>query len=184
MTRTWTINGTLTVKAAKDSQTLLADPVAKAIAMMKPADTDAIGIAAIDPGMSDVAEFCQHYQVPLAASVNCVIVRGRRGARTRYAACIALATTKVNINTVARRHLAVDKAEVADPADAVERVRMDSEGFTAIGLPTEWPILIDAAVAAAPELVVGAGTKAAKLFVSGGLLADLPDTEVVDGLAG
>jgi prolyl-tRNA editing enzyme YbaK/EbsC (Cys-tRNA(Pro) deacylase) len=38
-------------------------------------------------------------------------------------------------------------------------------------------------VAEAPEVVIGAGVRGAKLFLPGAVLAGLPHVEVVDGLA-
>jgi prolyl-tRNA editing enzyme YbaK/EbsC (Cys-tRNA(Pro) deacylase) len=43
-------------------------------------------------------------------------------------------------------------------------------------------VLVDAAVATAPEVVIGSGIRASKLFVPGEALAALPGAEVVEGL--
>ena len=177
MTQQWTINGSLAVTAASERLDLLATPVAKAL----PPDA---GVAEIDPELADTAQFCAHYGVPLAASANCVIVAGKRGGgEPRYAACMALATTRVNVNTVVRKRIEARKASFAPMAQAVELTGMEYGGITPVGLPAGWPILVDAAAAAAPELVIGSGRRGSKLLVSGEILAALPGAEVVEGLA-
>ena len=55
-------------------------------------------------------------------------------------------------------------------------------GITPFGLPADWPLLIDGAVAAAGELVVGSGVRHSKLLVPGEVLTKLPSAEVIDGL--
>lgn len=61
--------------------------------------------AAIDPYLADTAEFCARYEVDLADSANCVIIAGRRGDATRFAACVVLATTRADVNGVVRKRL-------------------------------------------------------------------------------
>ena len=94
-----------------------------------------------------------------------------------------LANTRADINTVVRKRLDVRKASFLSLDDAVERTGMEYGGITPIGLPREWPILIDARVAAAPLLTLGAGVRSSKIIVPGALLADLPGAEVIEGLA-
>ena len=47
------------------------------------------------------------------------------------------------------------------------------------GLPEDWLILVDDAVAAAGPVVIGAGVRGAKLLVDGAALAALPNAEVL-----
>lgn len=176
---TWTIAGTLDVLPAAEHPELLAEPVAKALAAL-PAER--VGVAAIDPGLADTAEFCAAYGSPLSASANCVVVAGRRGGEERLAACLVLATTRADVNGVVRRRLDVRKASFAPMEQAVALTGMAYGGITPVGLPDGWPILVDAAVAAAPELVIGSGVRGSKLLVPGHLLAALPGAEVVEGL--
>jgi prolyl-tRNA editing enzyme YbaK/EbsC (Cys-tRNA(Pro) deacylase) len=93
-----------------------------------------------------------------------------------------LATARADVNGVVRRRLDVRKASFAPMDDAVARTGMAYGGITPFGLPAGWPLLIDAAVAAAPELIVGSGVRTSKLLVPGDVLAKLPGAEVVDGL--
>ncbi|HEX6357282.1 YbaK/EbsC family protein [Actinophytocola sp.] len=177
----WSIAGSLTVLRAVDHPELLADPVAKALpALPDPAD---VGVAAIDPDLADTAAFCETYGSPLEASANCVVVAGKRAGEERFAACLVLATTRADVNGVVRRRLDVRKASFAPMDTAVELTGMAYGGITPLGLPADWPLLIDPAVAAAPELVIGSGIRASKLLIPGPTLALLPNAEVVEALA-
>ena len=55
-------------------------------------------------------------------------------------------------------------------------------GITPVGLPPDWPLLVDAAVAAAPAGVIGSGVRHSKLALPGPLAARLAGAEVVDSL--
>jgi len=43
-------------------------------------------------------------------------------------------------------------------------------------------VLIDAAVAAAPQVVIGSGLRRSKLALAGKTLADLPGAVIIEGL--
>ncbi|MBN9745592.1 hypothetical protein DMP23_31690 [Amycolatopsis sp. A1MSW2902] len=178
---TWTIAGSLTVVPAPTRTDLLAEPVSKALAAM-PAP-DEVGVTEIDPELADTAAFCEAYGSPLTASANCVVVAGKRAGEVRFAAALVLATTRADVNGVIKRRLDVRKASFAPMDEAVSLTGMEYGGITPVGLPADWPILIDQAVADAPELVIGSGIRGSKLLISGAALAGLPNAEVIDGLA-
>lgn len=174
----------LTDHAAADRPDLLAAPVAAAVAAWKhTTPVERLRVAAIDPELADTANFCEAYGVPLEASANCVVIAARRGGETRLAACVVLATTRADVNGVVRRRLEARKASFAPREEAVRQTGMEYGGITPVGLPEEWPILVDAAVVAQPLVVVGSGLRRSKLVLPGAALAELPGAEVVDGLA-
>lgn len=177
----WDIAGTLDVVPANTRTELLADPVAAALRRVP--DPGAVGVAEIDPELADTAEFCAAYSTPADASANCVVVAGKRSGETRYAAAMVLATTRADVNGAIRRRLDVRKASFAAMDTAVELTGMAYGGITPLGLPADWPILVDSAVAQCPELVIGSGVRGSKLLVTGDTLTSLPGAEVVEGLA-
>ena len=166
---------------ALDRPELLAAPVVTALHAL-PAIAPLVEVAAIDPTLADTEAFCAAYGVLPEESANCVIVAARRGEETTYAACMVLATTKADVNSLVRKHLGARKASFAPMADAVELSGMEYGGITPIGLPESWPILVDAAVAAAPVAVVGSGIRGSKLWLPGTALAGLPGAQVLEGL--
>nr|WP_239028233.1 YbaK/EbsC family protein [Pseudonocardia acidicola] len=162
---------------------MLGDPVAHALKLLDPADAALVGVAEIDSDLADTAAFCAAYSSPLASSANCVVVAGRRGEETRYAACLVLATTRADVNGLVRKRLNARKASFAPMDDAVALTGMAYGGITPVGLPADWPVLVDPAVAAAPAVVIGSGIRGSKLALPGALAAALPGAEVVEGLA-
>ena len=178
----WSVLGTLQAVPALDRPDLLGDPVALALKALDPADAARVGVAEIDPGLADTAQFCAAYSSPIDGSANCVVVAGRRGEDTRYAACLVLASTRADVNGLVRKRLNARKASFAPMDDAVELTGMEYGGITAIGLPEGWPLLVDSAVAAAPAVVIGSGIRGSKLALPGELAARLPAAEVVEGL--
>jgi prolyl-tRNA editing enzyme YbaK/EbsC (Cys-tRNA(Pro) deacylase) len=174
--------GKLQTEVATTRPDLLAPPVVAALAEWPGGDTDEILVAPIDPELADTAAFCEAYDVGLDVSANCVVVAGKREGEIRYAACLILATTRADVNGTVRRHLDVRKASFAPMADAVELSGMEYGGITPIGLSPQWPILIDAAVAAAPAVVIGSGIRGSKIVIPGSVLTKLPTAQVVEGL--
>ncbi|MBL7491090.1 hypothetical protein I6A60_13050 [Frankia sp. AgB1.9] len=159
---------------------LLAGPVAAALASLGLAD--AVQAAPIDPDLADTAEFCAAYGIDAAESANCVVVAGKRGQTVTFAACVVLATTRADVNGLVRRRLDARKVSFAAREDAVGATGMEFGGITPLGLPADWPVLVDAAVAAAPWVVIGSGLRRSKLALAGKTLATLPTAEVLDGL--
>ena len=173
------MNGPGTLDWTDDVSSLVAQPVADALA----AWGGSVLAAPIDPGVADTAAFCETYGVSMDDSANCVVIAGRRGGETRYAACVVLATTRADVNGVVRRRLDARKASFAPMDDAVALTAMEFGGITPIGLPAQWPVLVDAAVLQREVVVIGSGLRRSKLALAASSLPTLPNAEVIDGLA-
>jgi len=182
--------GTEPAVPALDRPDLLAPPVAAALADLAGSPgQDAghlrvgdIGVAEIDPALADTAAFCERYGVSPSESANCVVVAGRRDGQTRLAACMILATTRADVNGLVRRELDVRKASFAPIETAVALTGMEYGGITPIGLPADWPIFVDEAVARTARVVIGSGVRRSKLTLPGAALASLPGATVIAGL--
>ena len=155
---------------------LVAQPVADAVRRTMPGG---VYIAAIDPVFSDTAAFCASYAIDLGISANCVVLEARRAERTWYAACMILATDRADVNGVIRRTLEARKISFASMETAVRLTGMEYGGITPIGLPADWPILVDERVAEAERVVIGSGFRRSKLLVPGRLLASLPNARTL-----
>jgi prolyl-tRNA editing enzyme YbaK/EbsC (Cys-tRNA(Pro) deacylase) len=175
--------GSLELVTALERPDLLAPAVGAALAKLDHVlPAGAVKVAEIDPDLADTAEFCARYGIAPAASANCVVVAGRRGGETRFAACVVLATTRADVNGVVRRQLDVRKASFAPVDVAVAETAMEYGGITPIGLPEGWPVFLDAAVAAAPRVVIGSGVRRSKLALTGDMLRRLPGVTLLEGL--
>jgi prolyl-tRNA editing enzyme YbaK/EbsC (Cys-tRNA(Pro) deacylase) len=173
--------GSLVTVPALERTDLLAPPVAAMLHRWGWASS--VGVAEIDPDVSDTAVFTRTYGVPPEVSANCVVVAGRREGEERVAACVVLATTRADVNGAVRRLLDVRKSSFLATDVAVERTGMEFGGITPVGLPAGWRVLVDAGVAEVPLAVIGSGVRRSKLLLPGGSIAALPGAEVVEGLA-
>jgi prolyl-tRNA editing enzyme YbaK/EbsC (Cys-tRNA(Pro) deacylase) len=160
---------------------LLAKATAAALAAW-PGGADA-EVAPIDPDLADTVAFCEHYGVSLEESANCVVVTGKRGGVTSYAACLVTAVTRADVNGVVRRRMDARKATFAPLDDVVAATGMEFGGITPVGLPDGWPVLIDARVVEQDHVVIGSGIRGSKLWLPGASLATLPSAEITEGLA-
>jgi prolyl-tRNA editing enzyme YbaK/EbsC (Cys-tRNA(Pro) deacylase) len=162
--------GNLEWSPLKDRPDLVAPPVT-AVAAGFPE----FRVAVIDPALADTAAFCESYDVAPGSSANCVVIVGRRGGETRYAAVMVLATMRADVNGVIRKELDVRKCSFAPMDEAVALTGMEYGGITPIGLPDGWPILVDEAVVAAGDVVVGSGLRRSKLLLPAAQLLRLPN---------
>ncbi len=172
--------GSLVIARALDHPELLAAPVRAAL--LKGSAAAEVGIVEIDPDVADTAAFCDRYGVRPDESANCVIVAARREGTTRFAACVVLANTRADVNGIVRRRLDARKVSLASMGDAISASAMEYGGITPVGLPAEWPLLIDGAVARHPRIVIGSGVRMSKLVLPGHALASLPAAEVIEHL--
>ena len=170
--------GSLDWLPAAEHPDLLAAPVAAALGAL----AEPVWVARIDEDLADTAAFTEAYGVPLESSANCVVVAARRAGVTTLAACLVLATSRADVNGFVRRYLDARKASFAPQDVAVAESGMAYGGITPVGLPPDWPLLVDAAVAAADWVVVGSGTRGSKLALPGRVAAALPGADVLEGL--
>jgi len=175
--------GILELEPALRRRDLLAPSVASALDSWDAnASPDDVLVAEIDPELADTRAFCERYGVALERSANCVILAARREGRAWFAACVVLATTRADVNGVAKRHLGASKISFAAMDAAVGASGMEYGGITPLGLPAGWPILIDENVAAADGVIVGSGLRRSKIWLPGPALAQLPNATVLASL--
>jgi prolyl-tRNA editing enzyme YbaK/EbsC (Cys-tRNA(Pro) deacylase) len=149
----------------------------------RPDIAPAVGVVAIDPALADTAALTEAYGLPPEASVNCVVVVGKRAGEERVAALAIRADTRADINNAAKRLLDVRKASFMAVDQAVERSGMEYGGITPPGLPATWRLLVDHGATTRGPAIIGSGVRGGKIVLPGELLAELPGAEVIDGLA-
>jgi prolyl-tRNA editing enzyme YbaK/EbsC (Cys-tRNA(Pro) deacylase) len=172
------------VRTAPDALDVLVEPVARAVRHWTgPVPAEEVYWVDSDPQWADTAAFVEHYgRELLEASANCLVVTGRRGQARTHAACVVLSHTRVDVNGVVRDRLDARKASFAAMDFATDESGMEYGGITPIGLPADWPLLVDAAVADLPYVLVGSGSRRGKLLVPGKAFAQLPGAVVLEGL--
>ncbi|MEU6880010.1 YbaK/EbsC family protein [Streptomyces sp. NPDC046712] len=169
---------------ACDCLDLLTEPVAAAVRAWQGAvPADQLLYVDTDPEIADTAVFVEHYGARLLdESANCVIVAGKRGEETTLAACVVRSATRVDVNGVVRKHLGSRKVRFASMETATGESGMEYGGITPIGLPADWPVLVDATVVDTAWVLVGSGRRRGKLIVPGKAFAQLPGAVVLEGL--
>lgn len=81
-----------------------------------------------------------------------------------------------------RRRLGARKASFAPMDLASGETGTEYGGIAPGGLPSSWPVLVDAAVVDLPGVLVGRGRPCGKLLVPGEAFAELPGAMVLEGL--
>jgi len=165
-------------RPALERTDLLAEPVAaalRALEVSSPEDADLARQAQVVP-------IDPRYSLDPEATGNCVLVAGRRTGQERIAACVVRATDFADVNHVVKKRIDVRKASFLPVERAVEMSGMEYGGITPIGLPEDWRLFIDGAVADRDTVLIGSGVRHSKLLVPGALLAALPGAEIVAGL--
>jgi len=135
-----------------------------------------------DPSFADTAEFCNNYGYSPNESANAILLEGKAESPV-YALCVVLATTRINVNKVARKRLGTRKASFASAEVTKSLTGMEIGGVTPVGLPDDVPIWIDNLVMEASKVIIGAGSRNAKIYLSPDNLLRFPNTHIVENLS-
>ncbi len=135
-----------------------------------------------DPDLADTAAFCAAYGYLAEDSANTIIVIGKSDP-PKYAACVVLATTRLDVNRVVRHRFGTKKASFASGDQTQEMTGMMIGGVTPFGLPADLPIWVDSRVIERQRLLFGGGSRSCKVVGPPALLTSQPQVEVVEGLA-
>ncbi len=173
--------GTLKVSPVSERSDLVAPSVAEMIQLLGLGDR--VGIAEIDPALSDTAAFCEHYGVSLGQSANCIVLEAKRGERSWFAACVILGNTRADINGAARKTLDARKVSFAPMEEAVSQSGMEYGAITPVGLPEDWSILVDKKVTEMEHVIIGSGLRKSKIVIPGNKFLSLPNVQIIENLA-
>jgi prolyl-tRNA editing enzyme YbaK/EbsC (Cys-tRNA(Pro) deacylase) len=170
----------------------MSDPVEASVL----AALDATGVAyaamPCDPGFADTAAFCERYGIAPEDSANTIVVvakprpsgdgSGEQQPR-RYVACVVLATNRLDVNGVVKRRLGARKVSFASADETRELTGMSIGGVTAVALPADLAVWVDARVMERDSIVLGGGSRSLKIRVAPEVFLHVPGTEVVEDLA-
>lgn len=135
-----------------------------------------------DPDMADTAAFCAHYGFAIEQAANTILVASKKVAPPKYAACVVLGSTRLDVNKKVSELLAVKRLSFADGETTVDLTGMAIGGVTAFGIG-DLPIYVDSAVMEQAQVVMGGGNRSSKLLLNPNQLTKLPNVVVVEGLA-
>ncbi len=139
-------------------------------------------VMACDPDLADTAAFCEHYGFTMESAANTILVASKKVDPPRYAVCVVLGTTRLDVNKKVSELLGVKRLSFADAQVTQDLTGMMIGGVTAFGI-TGLPVYVDAAVMERPQVVMGGGNRSSKVLLDPKELTKLARVEVVDGLA-
>jgi|TARA_B100000959_G_scaffold22669_2_gene21874 prolyl-tRNA editing enzyme YbaK/EbsC (Cys-tRNA(Pro) deacylase) len=135
-----------------------------------------------DPELADTAVFCEHYGIPLSISANVIVAAGKSNPR-QYAACVLLASTRLDVNKSVRKRMGVKKCSFASAEETRALTGMEIGGVTALGLPASLPLWVDSRVMQPDYVILGGGSRSIKIKVSPAVFNLTPNTTIIEGLA-
>jgi prolyl-tRNA editing enzyme YbaK/EbsC (Cys-tRNA(Pro) deacylase) len=138
-------------------------------------------IVEIDPDFSDTEAFCAKYGYPPEQTCNTIIVTSKRGPK-KYAACVILAHTRLDVNKRVTGLLGTAKASFAPAEEVKELTGMQLGGVTPCALPDDLPLYVDERVMEAEWVILGGGSRRLKIKAPPEVLIKL-GAQVVPNLA-
>ena len=136
-------------------------------------------IVECDPALADTAEFCEAYGYEPGDSANTLLVIGKSDPPV-FAACVVLATTRLDVNRVVRTRLGTRKASFASGDDTAAITGQQIGGVTPFGLPADLPIWVDSRVMDRERIILGGGSRDRKVLASSEILTAIGAETVTD----
>lgn len=140
------------------------------------------GVLECDPEYADTAAFCEQYGFKPVQCANTIIVVSKNE-HPEFAACVILASTKLDVNKRVCELMGVKHASFARTDQIQELSGMRIGGITAFGLPDNLPIYIDAEVLSQPEVIMGGGNRISKLKLDPRELQKLSNVFIGENIA-
>ena len=140
----------------------------------------AFELIAIDPAYADTAAFCEKYGYPLDRSANTLVVASKKEPK-KFAACVVLAHTQLDVNRRVRHLLGVSKASFATAEEVQAVTGMQIGGVTPFALPAEWPLYVDERIMGLEWVILGGGGRETKIKISPEVFTKL-GAEIIAGL--
>ena len=132
-----------------------------------------------NPDWADTEVFCTNYNIPRDRAANTILVASKTEPK-QYAACLVLATTKIDVNHAVSRLMGIKRLSFAS-ADETKAVTGQSiGGVTVFALPETIPLYVDRRVMAAPDVIVGGGNRTTKIRLQPAELRRIPHVTISD----
>ena len=138
-------------------------------------------IIEIDTNLADTALFCENYGFPIEQSGNTIIVGSKKEPKL-FAACVVLATTKLDVNKCVRNLMGVSKASFASAEEMKKLTGMEVGGVTPFSLPEGIKLYVDSRIMELNWLILGGGGRDKKLKISPEVFNNL-GAEIIENLA-
>jgi prolyl-tRNA editing enzyme YbaK/EbsC (Cys-tRNA(Pro) deacylase) len=168
----------LNFQPVKDHSELVSESVYKIVQ-----DSPDVLVGKIDPQYMNGTALSDHYDVDLEDGANCIVVQGKRGEIRTIAAVIVPVGYRADLNGLVCKKLDAKKVSMAPLEEVIKETGMEYGSITPVGLPDSWRILVDSRLMEKETIIVGGGKQISKLRVGINFLKQLPNVEIVEGLA-
>jgi prolyl-tRNA editing enzyme YbaK/EbsC (Cys-tRNA(Pro) deacylase) len=135
-----------------------------------------------DPEYADTAAFCAQYGYPVERAANTLVVASKKEPK-QFAACVVLATTRLDVNHAVRDLLGSAKCSFASADEMKALTGMTVGGVTVFGLPDGLPLYIDSRVMDLDWIILGTGGRNGKVRIAPEVFRRMSAAKVVEGLA-
>ena len=136
----------------------------------------------INPRFADTSQFCKEYGYNEEDSGNTIIVASKKEPKI-FAACLVLATTKLDVNKKVKKLMGVSRLSFANAVETAEQTRMVIGGVTILGLPESMRIFVDSKIFERDLLVTGGGGRSTKIVLNPNEIKKIPNVEIIDNLS-
>ena len=135
----------------------------------------------IDPALADTAMFCERYGFQMQQSGNTIIVASKKDPKV-FAACVILATTRLDVNKRVRKLMDVSKASFASAEEMEVLTGMEVGGVTPFSLPEGLQLYVDSRIMELDWVILGGGGRDRKLKIGPEVFHQL-GAEIIEKLA-
>lgn len=119
----------------------------------------------IDPKYADTTAFCEQYGHPPEKSANTIIVASKKKPK-QFAACVVLATTRLDVNKRVRKLMNTGKLSFAKADEMMELTGMEIGGVTPFALPEGLPLFVDSRIMNLDWVILGGGGRDYKIKIA------------------
>jgi prolyl-tRNA editing enzyme YbaK/EbsC (Cys-tRNA(Pro) deacylase) len=134
----------------------------------------------IDPAFADTAAFCEKYGYPVERACNTIIVASKKEPK-KFAACVVLGNTRLDVNKRVTKLMGVPKASFASAEEMMALTGMRVGGVTPFSLPDGIPLYVDDRIMAVDWIILGGGGRSLKVKASPAVFEKL-GAVVISGL--
>jgi len=129
------------------------------------------------PEWADTDVFCANYNIPRDHAANAILVASKSEPK-KYAVCLVLATTKLDVNHAISHLMGIKRLSFA-AADETKAVTGQAiGGVTVFGLPDAIPLYVDSRIMANDYVIVGGGNRSTKIKLPPAELHKIPNANI------
>ncbi len=129
------------------------------------------------PEWADTDDFCANYNIPRDHAANAILVASKSEPK-KYAVCLVLATTKLDVNHAISRLMGIKRLSFAAAEETKAVTGQAIGGVTVFALPESVPLYIDSRIMVNDYVIVGGGNRSTKIKLLPAELRKIPSATI------